>query len=114
VSYDPDSNYICSTSDDRSVRLWSVDLQLSDACNRVTQWKEAKITLLHTMYGHTARVWRNVIIDNIIISVGEVRLKYLIILCSSVGRLSTYYGENCSAKHTEFCNISFFVLTHFT
>ncbi|PNF20195.1 hypothetical protein B7P43_G16418 [Cryptotermes secundus] len=71
VSYDPDSNYICSTSDDRSVRLWSVDLQLSDDCNRVTQWKEATITLLHTMYGHTARVWRNIIIDNVIISVGE-------------------------------------------
>lgn len=72
VSYDAATQFICSTSDDRSVRLWSVDLQLSDSSNRVTQWKEAKITLLHTMYGHTARVWRNIIIDNVIISVGEV------------------------------------------
>lgn len=72
VSYDPECQVICSTSDDRSVRIWSVDLQLCKGSNRVTQWKEAKITLLHTMYGHTARVWRNLIIDNVIISVGEV------------------------------------------
>jgi hypothetical protein len=72
VSYDPEFQLICSTSDDRSVRLWSVDFQLCDGSNRVMQWKEAKITLLHTMYGHAARVWRNIIIDNVIISVGEV------------------------------------------
>ncbi|XP_021924396.1 WD repeat-containing protein 6 isoform X2 [Zootermopsis nevadensis] len=71
VSYDAASQYICSTSDDRSVRLWSVDLQLSDGSNRVTQWKEAKITLLRSMYGHTARVWRNIMVDDVIISVGE-------------------------------------------
>jgi hypothetical protein len=53
----------------------------------VTQWKEAKITLLHTMYGHTARVWRNLIIDNVIISVGEVgvcveiHLEYIYMFC---------------------------------
>lgn len=72
VSYAPECQVICSTSDDRSVRIWSVDLELCDGSNRVTQWKKAKITLLHTMYGHTARVWRNLIIDNVIISVGEV------------------------------------------
>jgi hypothetical protein len=72
VSYDAECQRICSTSDDRSVRLWSVDFELCDGSNRVTQWKEAKITLLHTMYGHTARVWRNIITDNVIISVGEV------------------------------------------
>ena len=49
-----------------------VDLQLCDGSNRVTQWKKAKVTLLHTVYGHTARVWRNLIIDNVIISVGEI------------------------------------------
>lgn len=107
MSYDPDSNYICSTSDDRSVRLWSVDLQLSDGCNRVIQWKQAKITLLHTMYGHTARVWRNLIIDNVIISVGEVSFKHFIVLDSTLEKYSAYYGQNFSAKHTEFCNISF-------
>jgi hypothetical protein len=107
VSYDPDSHYICSTSDDRSVRLWSVDLQLSDGCNHVTQWKEAKITLSHTMYGHTARVWRNIIIDNVIISVGEVSFKHFIAVDSIVRKSTACYGQNCSAKHTEFCNISF-------
>jgi WD40 repeat protein len=75
VSYDPATQCICSTSDDRSVRLWFVDLQLSDGSNRLIQWKEAKITLLHTMYGHTARVWRNIVMDNVIISVGEVSFK---------------------------------------
>jgi hypothetical protein len=96
------------------VRLWSVDLQLSGGCNRVTQWKEATITLLQTLYGHTARVWRNVIIDDVIISVGEVSLKYVIVLGGTVGILLACYEENCSAKHTELCNISFFVSINFT
>lgn len=59
------------------------------------------------MYGHTARVWRNIIIDNVIISVGEVSFEHFIVLDSAVEKYSAYYGQNCSAKHPEFCNSSF-------
>jgi hypothetical protein len=59
------------------------------------------------MYGHTARVWRNIIIDNVIISVGEVRFKYFVILWSAVEKHLAYYGQNLSAKGAELCNISY-------
>jgi WD40 repeat protein len=92
VSYDPASQLICSTSDDRSVRLWSVDIHLSVGSNHVTQWKEAKITLLHTMYGHTARVWRNIIIDNVVISAGEVSFQHFTVASGTMKMHTLCYG----------------------
>ncbi|PSN53207.1 hypothetical protein C0J52_04509 [Blattella germanica] len=71
VSYDPPSQIICSTSDDRSVRIWGVDIQTSGNSDHVAQWRDANITLLHSVYGHTARVWKNVIANNCVVSAGE-------------------------------------------
>ena len=70
---------LCSVSDDRSIRIWKVssaetDLLLSDWS--VSNWVSATFDLQHVLYGHTARVWRALLLDDWIISVGEVRGVY--------------------------------------
>ncbi|XP_069695221.1 tRNA (34-2'-O)-methyltransferase regulator WDR6 [Periplaneta americana] len=71
VSYDSSLQLICTSSDDRSVRLWTVHMPQTEGSSRVSRWRDAQVRLLHTLYGHTARVWRNVIVNNAVISVGE-------------------------------------------
>lgn len=74
VSYDPLTNIICSTSDDRTVRLWSVydkeEKKKKKNCN-LMDWRDVSVNLLATMYGHTARVWRAIIKKNTVVSIGE-------------------------------------------
>ncbi|XP_053970887.1 WD repeat-containing protein 6 [Hylaeus volcanicus] len=70
VIYDPTSKLICSTSDDRTVRLWTVNYDEPKDKDDVN-WKEAKIKLIRTMFGHTARVWRSVIKNETLITIGE-------------------------------------------
>ena len=70
--YDPFTNLICSTSDDRTVRLWNIQYEkenISENCN--VKWEKVEIALLATMYGHTARVWRAMIKNDIVVSIGE-------------------------------------------
>ncbi|KAJ8665194.1 hypothetical protein QAD02_006856 [Eretmocerus hayati] len=69
VSVCPMNHIICSTSDDRTVRLWSVSC--SSATNEDINWKNVKIRLETTMYGHLARVWRAIIFKHFILSIGE-------------------------------------------
>lgn len=72
VNYDAKSKRISSTSDDRTVRIWSVNFE-SDGCLAAENWKNASIQLLFTIFGHTSRVWRSQILsDRRIISIGEV------------------------------------------
>ncbi|XP_078050638.1 tRNA (34-2'-O)-methyltransferase regulator WDR6-like isoform X2 [Augochlora pura] len=54
VTFDPVTNFICSTSDDRTIRLWSINCNGRENETDVN-WKEAKIMLTRTMFGHTAR-----------------------------------------------------------
>ncbi|XP_063241176.1 tRNA (34-2'-O)-methyltransferase regulator WDR6 [Bacillus rossius redtenbacheri] len=63
VAYDGLSGRISSTSDDRSVRVWSVE---------GAGWEAATISLHCTMFGHLARVWRSLFLaDGSVVSVGE-------------------------------------------
>lgn len=65
VMYDPIAQFICSTSDDRTIRLWKINNSKSK------NWKNIDIKLVRTMFGHTARVWKSIIKNNIIITIGE-------------------------------------------
>lgn len=68
VQYCSGLRKICSTSDDRSVRIW--DVAFSDT-NR-EDWRRCEITLKYTLYGHSARVWKcQFINDGRFISIGE-------------------------------------------
>ncbi|XP_046616157.1 WD repeat-containing protein 6 isoform X1 [Neodiprion virginianus] len=69
VTFDPITSLICSTSDDRTIRLWSVGINSSD--NGIQKWKNANISLMTTIFGHTARVWRAAIRKDFVISIGE-------------------------------------------
>ncbi|KAF7987520.1 hypothetical protein HCN44_003282 [Aphidius gifuensis] len=68
ISYDPSQQLITSTSDDRTIRLWKIkktDVKQDDDLTTST------IDIVTTMFGHTARVWKSVIIKNYVISIGE-------------------------------------------
>jgi WD40 repeat protein len=54
-----DGNTICSTSDDRTVRLWKLSQDLSSVASSIV------------MYGHTARVWDCKLTNDFIVSCGE-------------------------------------------
>ena len=74
VFYDPFNKLICSTSDDRTVRLWKVFNESDDINSKTFSWRSAKISLQTTMYGHLARVWKATLLNNIIASIGEVNI----------------------------------------
>lgn len=62
VDYNHRARIICSTSDDRSARLWSVEGE-----NLI----DSKIQPKCTLYGHSARIFRCNISDNYVITGGE-------------------------------------------
>lgn len=79
VIYDPSTYFICSTSDDRTVRLWKVinktsysNIDMSLACKNYINWEKAEVKLVKTMFGHAARVWRAIIRNGVILTIGEV------------------------------------------
>lgn len=74
VTYDPNSRFVCSTSDDRTIRLWKVTESKNSGSSNVN-WHTATVVLTKTMFAHTARVWRAVIRDDIVVTIGEVRLE---------------------------------------
>jgi len=66
LNYDWKRHVICSTSDDRSARVWGVKF-----ADEAKTWDTAEISLKHKLYGHTARVFRSLIMDSSLITVGE-------------------------------------------
>ncbi|XP_076278928.1 trafficking protein particle complex subunit 31 isoform X2 [Lasioglossum baleicum] len=70
VIYNPITKLICSTSDDRTIRLWTINCSDKENENDIN-WREAKITLTRTMFGHTARIWRSIIRNETLITIGE-------------------------------------------
>nr|XP_050850545.1 WD repeat-containing protein 6 isoform X1 [Vespula vulgaris] len=78
VIYDPSAYFICSTSDDRTVRLWKVidnnsysNIDKSLACKNYIDWEKAEVKLVKTMFGHAARVWRAIIRNGVLFTIGE-------------------------------------------
>ncbi|XP_071877534.1 tRNA (34-2'-O)-methyltransferase regulator WDR6-like [Bombus fervidus] len=78
ITYDIATQIICSTSDDRTVRLWKINNNKSKDCKLTlerksvnTNWKEINIKLMRTMFGHTARVWKSIIKNEILFTIGE-------------------------------------------
>ncbi|XP_013166286.1 PREDICTED: WD repeat-containing protein 6 [Papilio xuthus] len=61
---------IVTTSDDRSVRIWSVYNSIENYA-KSQYWDDANVTCLHELYGHSARVMRSCISEKYIVSVGE-------------------------------------------
>ncbi|CAH2046714.1 unnamed protein product, partial [Iphiclides podalirius] len=61
---------IVTTSDDRSVRVWTLNSPNKN-CNSADFWDEVNISCAHELYGHSARVMRSCISDEYILSVGE-------------------------------------------
>lgn len=73
---------ICSTSDDRTVRVWDVAFENCD-------WAKCAITLKFTLYGHSARVWKSALLESgQIVSIGE---DSRICLWSSGGSLENHF-----------------------
>ncbi|CAH1397318.1 unnamed protein product [Nezara viridula] len=70
ISYDEETQRICSTSDDRTIRVWTVKFPGSSSF--IENWINAEITLSFSAFGHLARVWRSVFIpEGQLVSVGE-------------------------------------------
>ncbi|XP_055955530.1 WD repeat-containing protein 6 [Patella vulgata] len=69
MHYLPTKQILASASDDRSIRLWKLNLKKnpSAACDWLGVTSEPMLTL----YGHSARVWSAQLLENKIISIGE-------------------------------------------
>uniref|UniRef100_T1JG63 tRNA (34-2'-O)-methyltransferase regulator WDR6 n=1 Tax=Strigamia maritima TaxID=126957 RepID=T1JG63_STRMM len=72
VAYNACLQLICSTSDDRSVRLWSVVIPSKSGSELTSdEWASASINLKSVLYGHTARVWKAIPLGHCLVSAGE-------------------------------------------
>ncbi|KAM3960071.1 tRNA (34-2'-O)-methyltransferase regulator WDR6-like [Aphomia sociella] len=72
ISCDQQKGIIVTTSDDRSVRIWNIRNTVTNINKNTTEfWKTAAIICTHEVYGHSARVMRNCITKDFVISVGE-------------------------------------------
>ena len=71
MNYHTKKKQLCSVSDDRSIRLWSVDVGSLGKSDHETITSDAVCVL----YGHTARVWDCKLLDDVIVSIGEVRTR---------------------------------------
>ncbi len=64
ISYDPGLALICSTSDDRTARLWNVEFK-KGGC-----WEEAEINAFKVLRCSAARVFRSCFLDSSYLAVG--------------------------------------------
>ena len=73
VNYSASNQVICSTSDDRSARVYLVNFDniINSKNVSMTDWSKATITCTHSLYGHVARVFRSLISDHTVVTVGE-------------------------------------------
>ncbi|XP_048485447.1 WD repeat-containing protein 6-like [Plutella xylostella] len=71
ISCDIQKQLIVTTSDDRSIRIWGPSTTVTTPANTKEYWKTVAYDSKYEVYGHTARVMRSYITDDLIISVGE-------------------------------------------
>lgn len=71
VDFNPSSQLICSVSDDRSIRLYKVMFQQGPSDLTLQDWEKMETSLLHVLYGHSARVWDVRLLSTSFVSVGE-------------------------------------------
>ncbi|XP_054723472.1 WD repeat-containing protein 6-like, partial [Uloborus diversus] len=71
VTFSKINKLICSTSDDRSLRLWKIQCDLPVAEFSLEFWEKSSISLVSILYSHESRVWTSSILPSCIISVGE-------------------------------------------
>lgn len=60
---------LCTTSDDRSLKVWA--LTSNSPLLLPSQWKSIDIIPVYTLFSHTARVWRSLIVSNFYVTIGE-------------------------------------------
>ena len=77
IAFHKRKHLVCSVSDDRSICIWQVKGQGHAAEVTLDQWdvsdwKGAEFGILHSLYGHTARVWDVRLLDTGLVSIGEV------------------------------------------
>ncbi|KAJ0183062.1 hypothetical protein K1T71_001038 [Dendrolimus kikuchii] len=71
ISCHPAKHLIVTTSDDRSIRVWSPRDLPQYSIHTIEFWTHVSIDCKKILYGHTARVMRSCISDHNVISVGE-------------------------------------------
>jgi len=69
VDYSSSSHELCSSSDDRSISLWSCKVHDLREHHR---WDGCVFTRTLQLYGHMARVWQAKLLTDNIVSVSEV------------------------------------------
>ncbi|XP_074641979.1 tRNA (34-2'-O)-methyltransferase regulator WDR6-like isoform X2 [Tubulanus polymorphus] len=62
ICYHEEKNLLASVSDDRGICLWQLQGE---------SWEQSQFTLLHTLFGHTARVWDVKLLALCFVSIGE-------------------------------------------
>lgn len=63
VRWWPDLQMLTTTSDDRSIAMWSVQASTTNHVNVTNVWQNCSITLFQSFMGHQARVWNSAIIN---------------------------------------------------
>ncbi|XP_064072300.1 tRNA (34-2'-O)-methyltransferase regulator WDR6 [Vanessa tameamea] len=71
ITYNSEKAIIVTTSDDRSVRIWTVVNKEPVNYKHKSYWSNAKISCVYNLYGHMARVMCSHITNDLIISIGE-------------------------------------------
>ena len=72
IDYNAALKLICSVSDDRSIRLYTVIFPGNKNEESLQDWEKMDSSLLHVLYGHSARVWDVKLLTKNFVSVGEV------------------------------------------
>ncbi|GAV01717.1 hypothetical protein RvY_12379-3 [Ramazzottius varieornatus] len=74
IKFDGSQQLLCSTSDDRSCRIYRVVFPSSASSQSIgrQKWAGASFQLLQAVFGHEARVWRVLILANLrLLTIGE-------------------------------------------
>jgi WD40 repeat protein len=72
VNFSSETSTICTTSDDRTARLWKVETSNPDHDRHQCDWKHSKISCEQVLSEfHTSRIFSSVFCDGSVVTVGE-------------------------------------------